>query len=88
MKPAKRRLVLVTWLDSMRSPDWMGVDEHLRLHHDQRLACSSAGWVLSDGKSALVLASSVHNANNSAAQVMAIPRQAVLSVVDLVAANP
>ena len=79
------RLIQVRWLDSMAWDRWeqrKTMRERL-VESDGGLEHLTVGWLIDDSEQHIIVAGSRHSTDDVWNDAMAIPRVAVLSIVDL-----
>lgn len=83
------RLVMIEWEDSHGDGVWHVLAGEVE---DRALVCRSVGWLLLEGKRAVVVAPHINEAEPGvplqACGVMTIPTRAVLRIIDLSPGSP
>jgi hypothetical protein len=78
------RLELVTWIDSIRHVDGWQPVEHYQREAERPLECETAGWVIHENATSIMVAQSRMTGDNGAVtEVIQIPTIAIKSRKDL-----
>lgn len=81
-KPARREMVLVEWVDSLRSNvGWAPVAEHLV--RGSQLACASVGFLVADEDDRVTICAHDSLETLNVVQCMTIPRVSITRMVRL-----